>query len=79
MYQLESAKVKPFNQNGFWLDVDVSTKTIGQMFLEYRKAILFYLTVLLSGNSLFRYGKYKAFYLLDESLTLSQWFTAIGI
>lgn len=78
MYQLESAKVKPFNQNGFWLDVDVSTKTIGQMFLEYRKAIFILSNSALSGTLYLDMESIKPLSFLDESLTLSQWFTAIG-
>lgn len=81
MYQLETAQVKPINQNGFWLEEDVSSKTINQLFQDYKKAI-FYLS-----NNFYPPGTIvylamediKSLPYLDITMTLADWFTAIGL
>lgn len=78
MYQLISAKVKPVDRYGFWLDEDVSAKTIGEIFTDYRKAVFILTNDALIGTLYLDMEAIKPLGFLDEALTLTQWFTAIG-
>lgn len=79
MYQLESAKVKPIDRFGYWLDEDVSTKTIGELFADYRKAWFILSNDFLLGQVLYLDMELmKSINFINESMTLSEWFTDIG-
>jgi hypothetical protein len=78
MYHLESAKVKPAFQKSFWLDEDVSSKLIKDMFTDYREAIFILTNDFLTGTLYLNMEDIKPLNFLDENLTLSQWFTAIN-
>ena len=79
MYQLESAKVKPVDRFGYWLDEDVSTKTIAELFSDYRKAYFILSNNFLLGQVLYLDMELmKTLNFLNESMTLAEWFTDIG-
>lgn len=78
MYQLESAKVKPVGRNGFWLDEDVSAKTISEMFIEYRKAYFILTNDALIGTLYLDMEAIKSLSFLNDTMTLAQWFVDIG-
>lgn len=78
MYQLISAKVKPVGRNGFWVDENISTKIIGQLFVDYKKAWFILTNPALDKTKYLDMELMKSLEFLDESLTLTEWFAAIG-
>lgn len=78
MYQLVTAKVKATGSNGYWTDEDVSLKTIGQIFNDYRKAILYLTNDIILGTLYLDIEDMKTLGFIDVNVTLSVWFTNIG-
>lgn len=78
MYTLVSAKVKPVDRNGFWLDEDVSTKTIDELFTDYKKVILLLTNNFLTGDLYLNLADIAWLPFLNRTMTLSEWFTDIG-
>lgn len=78
MYQLESAKVKPFGRNGFWQDEDISAKTIGEIFQDYKKGILILSNNFLVGTLYLDIEDMKSLVFINTEITLSNWFIEIG-